>query len=67
MVYGIAAVGGSWISVARGLQGGGAFFYMFAALNAVFWIGLLMLVLVADNRRRRLARLDEEQEHRPSS
>ena len=67
VVYGIAAIGGSGISIARGLQGEGAFFYVFAALNAVFWIGLLMLVLVVDDRRRRLARLDEEQEHRPSS
>ncbi|MBB2903102.1 hypothetical protein FHR75_003944 [Kineococcus radiotolerans] len=67
MVYGIAAVGGCAIFIARGVRDGGAFFYVLAALNAVCWIGLLMLVLVVDNRRRRLARLDEGQERRPSS
>jgi hypothetical protein len=35
----------------RGHQDGDDFFYLLAAVNGAFWIGLLVLVRAVDNRR----------------
>jgi len=46
-------VGGVIVFIAGGVRDGDAFFYWLAAANAIFWLGMLVAVLVVDNRRRR--------------
>lgn len=55
-VYAVVGVGGALVFIARGVGDGEGFFYWLAAGNAVFWLGLLVTILIVDNRRRRAER-----------
>ena len=52
-VCAVVGVGGVLVFIVRGVQDGDDFFYWLAAVNAVFWLGMLVAILVVDNRRRR--------------
>jgi hypothetical protein len=52
LVYAAVGFGGGVVFIVRGAQDRDVFFYWLAAANAVFWLGLLVAVLVVDNRRR---------------
>jgi hypothetical protein len=53
VVYAVVGAGGCLVFLVRGARDGDGFFYWLAAANAIFWLGLLTLIIVVDNRRRR--------------